>query len=270
VPIITSTLTTPAAFSRSFWKGIMGEFMKHLPITLIISLSASLLWPWSSTRSCLGATAEDETPGCVEKDLLQSGCRGRPGRAGRPRVDRAGDLYLLVAVLVAFTSSLFDLSAWFQRSALMEGFTCGCCAYLRGNPRSLLAVLVWFFFHRLTACASDVFFRERAALHQCSPSCPSADIQASDEFMRGWRRGSTGAEARAFYVESLLTTVAACGETRRRGNTLQKGSPSPSWRPSTGAPEDSSLMKRPTPPCSTATRADPGVKNQMACPPASR
>ena len=43
VPIITSTLTTLAAFlPLLFWKGIMGEFMKHLPITLIISLSASL------------------------------------------------------------------------------------------------------------------------------------------------------------------------------------------------------------------------------------
>ncbi|WP_303721629.1 efflux RND transporter permease subunit [Malonomonas rubra] len=42
-PIISSTLTTLCAFfPMTFWPGIMGEFMKYLPITLIITLSASL------------------------------------------------------------------------------------------------------------------------------------------------------------------------------------------------------------------------------------
>lgn len=43
-PIIASTATTLAAFAPLiFWPGIMGEFMKYLPITLIVTLSASLL-----------------------------------------------------------------------------------------------------------------------------------------------------------------------------------------------------------------------------------
>jgi multidrug efflux pump subunit AcrB len=42
-PIITSTLTTLAAFlPLIFWDDLIGEFMKYLPITLIIVLSASL------------------------------------------------------------------------------------------------------------------------------------------------------------------------------------------------------------------------------------
>lgn len=42
-PIITSTLTTLAAFlPLAFWDDLIGEFMKYLPITLIIVLSASL------------------------------------------------------------------------------------------------------------------------------------------------------------------------------------------------------------------------------------
>ncbi|WP_372775004.1 efflux RND transporter permease subunit [Mangrovibacterium sp.] len=42
-PIISSTLTTLAAFlPLIFWKGIMGEFMKILPETLIIVLASSL------------------------------------------------------------------------------------------------------------------------------------------------------------------------------------------------------------------------------------
>jgi len=43
LPIITSTATTLAAFlPLAFWTGLMGQFMKYLPITLIIVLSSSL------------------------------------------------------------------------------------------------------------------------------------------------------------------------------------------------------------------------------------
>ena len=43
MPIIASTATTLAAFlPLAFWPGIMGEFMKYLPITLIIVLISSL------------------------------------------------------------------------------------------------------------------------------------------------------------------------------------------------------------------------------------
>jgi multidrug efflux pump len=42
--VIASTLTTLCAFGPLvFWPGIMGEFMKYLPITVIITLSCSLL-----------------------------------------------------------------------------------------------------------------------------------------------------------------------------------------------------------------------------------
>lgn len=42
-PVITSTLTTLAGFlPLIFWPGIMGSFMKYLPITLIVTLSSSL------------------------------------------------------------------------------------------------------------------------------------------------------------------------------------------------------------------------------------
>lgn len=43
-PVISSTLTTLAAFiPLLFWPGVIGEFMRFLPITLICVLSASLL-----------------------------------------------------------------------------------------------------------------------------------------------------------------------------------------------------------------------------------
>ncbi|MGC2856724.1 efflux RND transporter permease subunit [Novispirillum sp. DQ9] len=43
-PVIASTATTLAAFlPLAFWTGVVGEFMKYLPITLLATLSASLL-----------------------------------------------------------------------------------------------------------------------------------------------------------------------------------------------------------------------------------
>lgn len=44
IAVITSTLTTVLAFlPLIFWPGVVGEFMKYLPITLIITLASSLL-----------------------------------------------------------------------------------------------------------------------------------------------------------------------------------------------------------------------------------
>ncbi len=45
VPVIAATTTRIAAFSPLlFWPGIVGEFMKYLPLTLIATLSASLIY----------------------------------------------------------------------------------------------------------------------------------------------------------------------------------------------------------------------------------
>jgi multidrug efflux pump len=43
--VIASTMTRIAAFSPLlFWPGIVGEFMKYMPITLIATLSASMVY----------------------------------------------------------------------------------------------------------------------------------------------------------------------------------------------------------------------------------
>ncbi len=44
-PVVAATMTRVAAFSPLlFWPGIVGEFMKYMPITLIVTLSASLFY----------------------------------------------------------------------------------------------------------------------------------------------------------------------------------------------------------------------------------
>ena len=69
VPIITSTSTTLGAFiPLAFWGGMTGEFMKALPITLIIVLTSSLFVAlviipvFSATFILVGGTQYDSKP----------------------------------------------------------------------------------------------------------------------------------------------------------------------------------------------------------------
>jgi multidrug efflux pump len=66
-PVIAATATRIAAFSPLlFWPGIVGEFMKYLPITLIATLTASLvvaLFFTPTLGALLGKAARADEPG---------------------------------------------------------------------------------------------------------------------------------------------------------------------------------------------------------------
>lgn len=65
-PIISSTATTLAAFAPLlFWPGVVGEFMRYMPITLIAVLSASLLMALIFVPT-LGAVIGGSAPGGAE------------------------------------------------------------------------------------------------------------------------------------------------------------------------------------------------------------
>lgn len=80
-PIIASTATTLAAFAPLiFWPGMMGEFMKYLPITLMATLSASLVMALIFVPTIgsligkvkpLSATQKQELLNAEEGDLTQ-------------------------------------------------------------------------------------------------------------------------------------------------------------------------------------------------------
>ena len=68
MPIISSTATTLAAFMPLlFWPGVVGEFMKFLPITLIATLSASLLMALVFVPT-VGAIIGKPGPAIVSRD----------------------------------------------------------------------------------------------------------------------------------------------------------------------------------------------------------
>jgi multidrug efflux pump len=80
-PVVAATLTRVAAFSPLlFWPGIVGEFMKYMPITLIATLSASLLYALVFTPT-LGAMFAKPT---VEDGPKRDGLYMRFVKGGRP------------------------------------------------------------------------------------------------------------------------------------------------------------------------------------------
>lgn len=126
IPIIASTATTLAAFlPLAFWSGIMGEFMKYLPVTLIIVLSSSLfvalvLVPVLA-RSFINKDALAEKP---NKKVYTIGLSIATVIAIILYITRsftAANLVMLFVVLFLMNILfLFNVSQWFQNVLLVK------------------------------------------------------------------------------------------------------------------------------------------------------
>ena len=103
-PVIAATATRVAAFSPLlFWPGVVGEFMKYLPITLIATLSASLVVALIFTPT-LGALLGKAAPVPHDERVADRGPYMRTVRLAlrRPGTTLALAAFLLVAVQVAY------------------------------------------------------------------------------------------------------------------------------------------------------------------------
>src|SRR3954449_1666191 len=102
-PVIAATATRVAAFSPLlFWPGVVGQFMKYLPITLIATLSASLavaLFFTPTLGSLLGKAAPVH-----DKDATRDGPYMRTVRLAirHPGTTLALAVFLLIAVQTAY------------------------------------------------------------------------------------------------------------------------------------------------------------------------
>lgn len=126
VPIISSTATTLAAFfPLIFWQGIVGEFMKILPITLIIVLASSLVVALVINPVIvsvfLKTNATNETIN-RKKSYIAIGTM-----TGLAIILYIGGGMALPNLLIAFSILglmnvlfLFDLAKWFQNVALTK------------------------------------------------------------------------------------------------------------------------------------------------------
>ena len=128
LPIISSTATTLAAFlPLAFWPGIMGEFMKYLPITLIITLGSSLFVALVINPVLIKLFMQvDDRAKIKHKIILRNliitlligfGLLGIAGDAAFIRV--LGNFVLLIAVVMMLNVYLLTpLSRWFQDTLL--------------------------------------------------------------------------------------------------------------------------------------------------------
>lgn len=152
-PVITSTATTLSAFlPLAFWTGITGEFMKYLPLTLIIVLSSSLfvalviipVFSYTFFRKSVkkGEAIGQHTkaPNKLRRKLIIAGILLMLGvfmhLAGNMLF---GNLLLLAALLFSLGHFvLARLAKWFQQVLLpyLENLYAGTLSYaLRGrNP----------------------------------------------------------------------------------------------------------------------------------------
>ena len=103
-PVIAATATRVAAFSPLlFWPGIVGEFMKYLPITLIATLSASLVVALFFTPT-LGALLGKAAPVPHDDRVSDRGLYMRTVRLAlrRPGMTLSLAVFLLIAVQMAY------------------------------------------------------------------------------------------------------------------------------------------------------------------------
>ncbi len=124
VPIITSTLTTLAAFfPMIFWNSLMGSFMKLLPLTLIIVLSASLFTALVLTPPIaifgVKPISEQHAPD-IKKNLkfaLGFIVLSIPFYAIKNML--IGNILMFIALLILlYVFVLYPLSKWFQDKLL--------------------------------------------------------------------------------------------------------------------------------------------------------
>lgn len=103
-PVIAATLTRVAAFSPLlFWPGIVGQFMKYMPITLIATLSASLAVALFFTPT-LGALLGKAAPVPHDERASERGYYMRTVKLAlrRPGGTLGLAVFLLVAVITAY------------------------------------------------------------------------------------------------------------------------------------------------------------------------
>jgi len=126
-PIISSTSTTLAAFlPLAFWGGITGEFMKNLPITLIIVLTSSLFVAliiipvFSATFIRIGPDRKNNMPNKKRGYLIAGILLGLGGLFYLAGWNTAGSLSVIFG-LIGLLNTLFFSKAeiWFQEIFLV-------------------------------------------------------------------------------------------------------------------------------------------------------
>jgi len=156
IPIITSTATTLAAFvPLLFWHDITGEFMRLLPLTLIVVLTASLInaliFAPVLSQSLIKPIEEIKKPS-KKRTFVHTGIAiAIAVLLYITKMNVLANLLMFFAILyLLYTYFLFDLSDWFQEKFLawLENFYAKFIKFsLKGkNPQRILGASFVFLF----------------------------------------------------------------------------------------------------------------------------
>lgn len=126
IPIIASTATTLAAFfPLIFWDSMIGEFMKYLPITLIIVLGSSLFVAlviipvFSSTF--VKKDAHNELPNKKRALKIAGILVGLAIIAFLMKIIALGNIFMVAAIITTLNAYIFSrLGQWFQNVFLIR------------------------------------------------------------------------------------------------------------------------------------------------------
>jgi multidrug efflux pump subunit AcrB len=232
VPIITSTSTTLGAFvPLAFWGGMTGEFMKALPITLIIVLTSSLFVAlviipvFSATFIKVGGTEYDSAPNKKKGYTIALSMIGIAIPLYLVKAYFLANLITLFAIIGILNLAIFHKAEmWFQNVFLvwLERIYLRSLKYaLRGkNP-------LWFFFGTvLLLLFTMVLFGIRQPevnffpvnqpnyINVIAEFPVGTDITETDRFMREQLEEDIFRiiEPNRDIVKSVLTTVGQGGE----------------------------------------------------------
>ena len=104
-PVTASTMTTLAVFlPLLFWPGMVGQFMKYLPITVIICLSASLAMALIFIPVLGGSLGGEKRPAVLSRD---AGKAGQVYRTILAKLLKRPAMVLAVAVAALITTYIF-------------------------------------------------------------------------------------------------------------------------------------------------------------------
>ena len=231
-PIITSTITTLAAFlPLAFWGGIIGSFMKALPVTLIIVLSSSLfnalviIPVFSATFIRVGGSAYDSTPNKKKGYTFAAGMILVSVPLYFAGFMVLANLLVLFALIGILNLAFFHKAElWFQQVFLVW--------LERSYLRSLNYALrkrnpLWFFFGTILLLVFTIalfgirqpkvtFFPENQPnyINVVAELPIGTDITATDEFVRKYLEKDIYAYMKPYedITKSILTTVGKGGE----------------------------------------------------------
>ncbi len=241
-PIIASTATTLGAFiPLIFWPGMFGEFMKFLPITLIIVLSSSLFVALIiiPVFTVLFKTKEQTKPPRKRTFILTGIFAGISALLYILGINGVASFFGIIAIITILNYLIFfDLSIWFQNSLLikLEKF------YLRilnfvlsgNNPNKFLIgtialLIVTFIFFEIRSPSVNLFPGSEPQFFIVKSELPiGSNITATDSISKLIEEDIENiVKQNNFekYVKSTLTTVGkgAVGENEFViGNTPNK------------------------------------------------